>query len=266
MSGVPDTSSSQLSRLLESQRDLMAHACPVMHHMGKQTCGREGILMLADPEGIVLCSLGDDAFAERAARVALRAGANWHERWRGTNAIGTVIATGCHVAVDGLEHYLSRHAFLSCAAAPIRSPRGHLAAILNVSGQRGRLPVEVLSLVRRAARHIEHRLFLSAFNTGIIVRLHPLREALGTGNEGLMALSEEGIVTGANEVAVSLLRLNASDIGMTPVESLFGMSLTAITASAGGLILPVHPTRSQGEAAMFGQIQVGHRRVHRNPT
>lgn len=227
-----------------------------MQQLARQMCSHGGILMLADPGGIVLCTLGDDSFAERAARVALKAGANWNEKWRGTNAIGTVIATGRHVAVDGQEHYQSRHAFLSCAAAPIRSPQGQLAAVLNVSGQRGKLPPEALSLVRMAALHIGHLLFLSEFSSEIVVRLHPFPEALGTASAGLLALSEAGTVAGANEAARSLLGLTAADIGVTPAEALVGTPLAAIVGCAGGLILPLHPARSPGASAMFGQIQV----------
>ena len=94
MPGAPHASAAQLARALEHRHALVAHARPVMEFLCEQIRDTDSMVILADPQGMLLHSLGDADFAEKAARVALRPGAIWHEQWRGTNAIGTALADG----------------------------------------------------------------------------------------------------------------------------------------------------------------------------
>ena len=118
MPGAPHASAAQLARAMHRQYELMSHAQPVMDYVGGHLAGTQSLLILADAQGMVLRTLGDDGFASRAERVALRPGAQWAEQYRGTNAIGTALAEGQPVVVHGAEHYLDRNGFLTCAAAP----------------------------------------------------------------------------------------------------------------------------------------------------
>jgi transcriptional regulator with PAS, ATPase and Fis domain len=65
---------------------------------------------------------------------------------------------------------------------------------------------------------IEHRLFETRHAGGLRLRLHPQPEGLGTVTEGLLALSGEGWIVGANAAALALLRLERSVIGACPLE------------------------------------------------
>ncbi len=157
--GAPHASSAQLRRALERQHELVAHARPVMEDLFEQTRDSDGLVILADAQGLLLGALGDGRFVDRAQRVALRPGAIWDERWRGTNAIGTALAEQRPVSVLGGEHFLERNAFLSCTAAPIRDPQGRVLGVLDLSGEQRGFQRHTLALVRSAARMVEHRLF-----------------------------------------------------------------------------------------------------------
>ncbi len=259
-SGVPHASAVQLARLLEQRRELVAHARPVMEYLSEQIRGTDSIVMLGDPCGMVLCSLGDDSFAERAARVALRPGANWHEQWRGTNAIGTVIACGRSVVVQGQEHYLERNGFLSCAAAPILDSRGRLLGVLDISGHRGRLHQHTLSLVRAAARQVEHRLFETQHGGDIQLRLHTSPEGIGTLTEGLLALSEDGLLIGADESALVLLGLSSHEIGAVHVEDVLGVPLQTLAAARHASHLSFQPPRRPDGVTVHGSPRWGRER------
>lgn len=52
------------------------------------------------------------------------AGAHWHERGVGTNALGTTLicAEAVHVGQD--EHFLRQNRYMSSAAAPCSTPHG----------------------------------------------------------------------------------------------------------------------------------------------
>lgn len=103
---------------------LCAHARPVMETLSAQIAGTQSMVVLTDASGIVLHALGDDEFMGRAARVALRPGAVWSERSKGTNAVGTALAMGEALQVTGPQHFLHVNQFLACSCAPILDPQG----------------------------------------------------------------------------------------------------------------------------------------------
>jgi transcriptional regulator of acetoin/glycerol metabolism len=229
--GAPHASGAQLSRALEHRRCLVSHARPVMEFLCEQMQDSESIVILADSQGMLLHSLGDPRFETKAARVALRPGAIWHEQWRGTNAIGTALAAGAAVVVHGSEHYLVRNAFLTCAAAPIFDPGGHLLGALDISGDRRGHHRHALGLVRSAARMIEHQLFQARYRGTLQLRLHRQAEGIGTVTEGLLALSAEGQIIGANAAALGMLGLERSAIGAASVEDVLPLELRSLLGS-----------------------------------
>jgi sigma-54 dependent transcriptional regulator, acetoin dehydrogenase operon transcriptional activator AcoR len=226
--GAPHASGAQLARALEHRRELVSQARPVMELLCEQIRESDSMVILADAQGMLLQSLGDTEFADKAARVALRPGAIWHEQWRGTNAIGTALAEGAPVVVRGAEHYLERNCFLTCAAAPITDPAGLLLGVLDISGDRRGYHPHTLGLVRSAARMIEHQLFLARHGAGLLLRLHGQAEGIGTVAEGLFALSEGGWIIGANATALAMLGLQRTEIGATTVERALGVEWHAL--------------------------------------
>ena len=215
--GAPHASGAQLRRALERQHELVAHARPVMEDLFEQTGDGDGLVILADAQGLLLGALGDGRFVDRAQRVALRPGAIWDERWRGTNAIGTALAEQRPVAVLGGEHFLERNAFLSCTAAPIRDPQGRVLGVLDISGEQRGFQRHTLALVRSAARMVEHRLFQTRHADGLRLQIHVQPEGLGTPTEGLLALSEDGWILGCNAAAQAWLGTDAAR--PSPLES-----------------------------------------------
>ena len=215
--GAPHASGAQLRRALERQHELVAHARPVMEDLFEQTGDGDGLVILADAQGLLLGALGDGRFVDRAQRVALRPGAIWDERWRGTNAIGTALAEQRPVSVLGGEHFLERNAFLSCTAAPIRDPQGRVLGVLDISGEQRGFQRHTLALVRSAARMVEHRLFQTRHADGLRLQIHVQPEGLGTPTEGLLALSEDGWILGCNAAAQAWLGTDAAR--PSPLES-----------------------------------------------
>jgi len=216
--GAPHASSAQLRRALERQHELVAHARPVMEDLFEQTRDSDSLVILADAQGLLLGALGDGRFVDRAQRVALRPGAIWDERWRGTNAIGTALAEQRPVSVLGGEHFLERNGFLSCTAAPIRDPQGRVLGVLDLSGEQRGFQRHTLALVRSAARMVEHRLFQTRHADGLRLQLHVQPEGLGTPTEGLLALSDDGWILGCNAAAQAWLGAEAARA--SPLESL----------------------------------------------
>ncbi|PPE69111.1 sigma-54-dependent Fis family transcriptional regulator [Caldimonas thermodepolymerans] len=233
MPGMPHASAAQLARALEHRHALVSQARPVMEFLSEQIRGTDSIVFLADSQGMLLCALGDDGFAERAARVALRPGAIWHEQWRGTNAIGTALVEEAAVVVHGAEHYLERNSFLTCAASPIVDPAGQTIGVLDISGGRRSHHCHTLGLVRSGARMIEHQLFEARYGGGLQLRLHTRPEGIGSVTEGLLAVSEDGWLVGANAAALAMLGLPRGMIGAVTAERVLGIDLAGLLAASG---------------------------------
>ncbi|MDO4724363.1 MAG: sigma-54-dependent Fis family transcriptional regulator [Comamonadaceae bacterium] len=229
---APHYSRFELARASERQHELLTHARPVMDYLMGQTRQHRGMVILADADGLLLHALGDLHFLQRAERVALAPGASWHEHHRGTNAIGTALAEATPVMVHGAEHFLECNGFLSCAAAPVRAPDGQMLGVLDFSGERRPASPQVLGMVCTAAQMIENRLFQARHGHQLHLHLHPLPEGLGTAAEGVLAISDDGLIAGANAAALHLLGLQAEQLGQLPVQQLLGVALEPLQRSA----------------------------------
>ena len=225
LSEPPICSGSELKEALGAQHDFLAQARPVMEFVFDQMRDSGSLVVLADTRGLLLHSMGDTDFVSRADRVSLRPGALWNETDRGTNAIGTALAEGSPVVIHGAEHYLDHNSFLTCAAAPVRSPNGRIKGVLDISGDRRGHHPHTFALVRSAARMIEDRLFHARHHHDLVMRLHPHIEGLGGVGEGLLALSADGWVVGANSQARQWLSLDENLIGACTLEHVTGTGL-----------------------------------------
>jgi transcriptional regulator of acetoin/glycerol metabolism len=252
--GAPHASGAQLARALEHRRALVSHARPVMEFLSEQIRDTDSLIILADSQGMLLHSIGDAGFADKAARVALRPGAIWHEQWRGTNAIGTALAAGTAVVVHGAEHYLERNAFLTCAAAPIADPDGQLLGVLDISGDHRNYHRHTLGLVRSAARMIEHQLFEARHGGGLKLRLHAQPEGIGTVTEGLVALSEDGWIVGANAAALGLLGLASTAIGTLAIDHALAPEFKLML---GGGCQVLRPMRRPDGSVLWVRLETG---------
>lgn len=197
-----------------------------MEYLFEQVRHAQSVVILADSQGTLMHTLGDAYFLNKAERVALATGACWHEDHRGTNAIGTAIAERGAVQIHGAEHFLDRNGFLTCAAAPIMSSCGDLLGILDISGDQHNGHPQTLGLVSTAARMIENRLMESTCRRNIRLHLHGYAEGLGTVAEGIVAVSEDGWIIGANRGALALLQMTAQGIGGTQLGSVLDVRLT----------------------------------------
>lgn len=200
--GGPHASAAQCARAAERAGALLRHALPTMESLLPHVQAAGGLLLLSDAQGMLLQALGDDGFAARAQRVALRPGAFWSEPVRGTNAIGTALADGRPVAVLGAEHYLARNAFLSCAAAPIVDSQGRTLGALDISGDHRALPAAAmpatLGLVCLGARTIERSLFEAAHAGDWRLRLHRRCAGPGAPAPVSLAVGEDGTLRGTD--------------------------------------------------------------------
>ncbi|MEM5329453.1 sigma-54-dependent Fis family transcriptional regulator [Paraburkholderia sp. JHI2823] len=216
-----------LRDLIDTNRALYHQARPVMDALHAQIVDTQSMVLLTDRNGVILHSLGDSDFIEKAQRVALRPGVSWAEQHRGTNAIGTALVDGQPTTVHAREHFLRANHILTCSCAPIADPYGRTLGALDVSGESGGFHKHTLALVRMSAQMIENQLFSTDFADAIRLQFHVRAEFIGTLYEGLAAFSADGTLLCANRSALFQFGAPLADLQRREFAALFGQPFAA---------------------------------------
>ena len=219
---------SDLSLIIEQNRTLYKYALPVMESLYEQIINTHSMVALTDAQGVIMHTLVDGDFLEKAKRVALAAGVAWSEQCVGTNAVGTAIAEGAPTLIHGDEHYLRANHILTCSAAPIFDPHGAVIGALDVTGDRHSFHRHTMALVRMSAQMIENQLFTAAFQDGITLHFHTQPEFIGTLMEGIVSFTPGGRFLSANRSALFNLGLSPQALSVHTLNSLFGLSVSAL--------------------------------------
>ena len=251
--GIPRTADPDLSPLgkgdlalvLEQNRILHTHAAPVMETLYEQIINTHNMVILTDINGLIIHTLGDADFLEKADRVALSPGVAWSEQSKGTNAIGTAIAEQAPVVVHADQHYQEANRFLTCSAAPIFDVTGKVIGVLDVTGDQHNFHRHTMALVRMSAQMIENQLFASSFQGSIKLSFHSRPEFLGTLMEGIASFTPGGRFLSASRGGLFQLGLSMSALQAHTFSSLFGLPISALldhyrTAAPGLLNLCMH--------------------------
>ncbi len=251
---IEHASDSGLRHTRACNHDLLAHSQPVMEYLFEQVHQSQGMVVLADNRGTLMHTLGHADFLGKADRVALSCGASWHEQHRGTNAIGTALAEARGVEIHGAEHFFERNDFLTCTAAPIQSASGVLMGILDISGDQRSGHPHTLGLLNMAARMIENRLIVATCQRHIRLHLHAHLEGIGTVAQGIVVLSDDGWIVGANSAGRALMHLASSDLGVTLLDRILDVRLDELLARHKRR--PDQPTQVhlQNGSALFVQV------------
>jgi len=212
----------------ERNRALLKQVRPIMEHVYEQIRESGSMVILADANGMLLETVGDPDFVDRADRIALAAGASWDENLRGTNAIGTALLEERPVEVLGAEHFLQHNGFLTCCASPIFGPDGRLTGVLDISGDYRATQRHTLGLARISSAIAEKRLFESQHGNDIIISFHGRTDYLGSPKEGMAAVSPDGQVLAINYNGLEILGIRRVDAVRRDFSMVFESSLSSL--------------------------------------
>lgn len=152
-------SDDRLGMLRDRAEDLRRAAAPVMGDARAFLAETGTMMVLGDPQGVVLDVQGDTRTRDHGEVIRLMPGADWTEAASGTNAIGTALALGAPVQIHAVEHFCAGIKQWTCSAAVIHDPvdRSPLG-VLDISGLSGSHNAHCLALAVTAAGQIESRL------------------------------------------------------------------------------------------------------------
>jgi transcriptional regulator of acetoin/glycerol metabolism len=195
--------------------------------LAQQIAGSNFLLAFADPDGVILDLYADNRFQMAGSTAQILAGSLWSEAACGTNGLGTALACGHSVAVEGLEHYLLELGDISCTATPVRDAHGEVVGVLDASSYFESRQRHTQTLVQMAAAQMESGLFAYQMRHEFILAIHPRREFLNTLGAGLLAIGADGNLRAVNSRGRQLLQGRRLTPGIAFAE-LFGESFDAL--------------------------------------
>jgi transcriptional regulator of acetoin/glycerol metabolism len=162
--------------------------------------------LFCDANGVILAQRIAEPFRNVSAMTRLVEGAEWSERARGTNGVGTALIEGRPVSVVGAEHYELRNHALACFAAPIRDIRERVVAVLDASGPASSASPFVQASVVATAAALEALIVARTYDAAVPGGLFELERLLAGMPHATLLVESTGHVR----------RVNARFQGMQP--------------------------------------------------
>ena len=148
-----------LNSLQHQHRELLAAGKQMMAMARDFLAETETIMILTDPNGMILGVEGDPRALGAAENIHLIAGSSWNELICGTNAIGTALSIGQPVQIHAAEHFCAGIKQWTCSATIIRDPYdGKILGAIDVSGLGKTFSTHSLALAVTTASRIESQL------------------------------------------------------------------------------------------------------------
>ena len=141
---------------LRAHDEFVQAAQPVLAETAEMLRSHGAIVLLCNPQGLILQSCGCRSTQEIAEEANIIPGGLWQEDVCGTNAVGTALAVQHSVQIRASEHFCEGVKSWTCAASLVRDPvDGGLLGALDISYQNEALDGVALPLAVSAARRME---------------------------------------------------------------------------------------------------------------
>ena len=203
----------EIIALQQRDRALVGASAPIMAQARDLLSESGTIMILANANGVILRTEGDNATSDAAANIRLMTGASWSEGSCGTNAIGTALSAGGPVQIHASEHFCAGIKPWTCGATVVRDPSdGTALAVLDVSGLSGVFNKHLLALVVAAAGRIETELAVQEMRLRERLLDHGLRRLPKSGSGGLILFDTKGRLVKTDDRAGLIL----AAIGIEP--------------------------------------------------
>jgi transcriptional regulator of acetoin/glycerol metabolism len=209
------------------------------------------LVQLADYDGQILNSWGEQHFSNQPLDGLFNKGAFWKEGLVGTNAIGTALATSSIVQIHYDEHFLLANRFMTGSAAPIIDAQGDTLGVIDISTDKYIPQAHTLGLVKMMSQAVENQIIISNFQAShLLFWFNTSAENIDSQWSALLVLDDTGRVISSNKRAKLVMGEHLVDLN---VEQLFNQSLPALLSNNQRTANKV--INSQG-VRFYGQIVV----------
>jgi transcriptional regulator of acetoin/glycerol metabolism len=203
-----------LHSLQHQHRELLAAGKQVMAMARDFLAETNTIMILTDPNGMILGVEGDPRALGAAEDIHLIAGSSWNELVCGTNAIGTALSIGQPVQIHAAEHFCAGIKQWTCSATVIRDPYdGSILGVVDVSGLGKTFSPHSLALAVTTASRIESQLAKLEMDFRYQLLERGMAK-MSSATDGVIICDRRGFPIKANERAASALLARGIDIDL----------------------------------------------------
>ena len=221
-----------LATLQYQHRELLTAGKQVMAMARDFLAETETIMILTDPNGMILGVEGDPRALGAAENIHLIAGSSWNELICGTNAIGTALSIGQPVQIHAAEHFCVGIKEWTCSATVIRDPYdGTILGAVDVSGLGKTFSPHSLALAVTTASRIEGQ--LTKLEMGFRYQLLERGMAkMSSETDGVIICDRRGFPIKANERAATALQARGIDFDLKNTTRIPTLSTGTFAPSA----------------------------------
>ncbi|GAB6852402.1 sigma-54-dependent Fis family transcriptional regulator [Paraburkholderia kururiensis] len=221
----PPIGENQLRHWLAGNAQLVNASLPLMQQTRELLAQTGTVMLLADPEGMILQHEGDMRIIDPAREVGLVPGCNWTELNCGTNAIGTALALRQPVQIHGAEHFCAGIKRWTCSATVIRDPLdGQVLGVIDVSGLADTYNRYSLALTVSLAGRIESRIAKDAMERRLRMLDRCASRFGSLASDAILIVDERGRLVKANAQVVPALRRFGFDVQIDASFTVPGLS------------------------------------------
>jgi transcriptional regulator of acetoin/glycerol metabolism len=203
---APQLKADFLGSLRHKNRELLQAAAPTLAEAADVLSGSGSLMLITDPQGVVLESVGDRKAVHAGMDIALSTGGQWQERNAGTNGIGTALAVDRAVMVHAGEHYCEGIKGWSCAGAPIHDPvDACIVGVLDISAKKQESSSQIFALAVVAASQIEQALMRQSELQQLRLMEMGLEHSQRHSGDGLIAIDAKGRIAYMSRLAQRML-------------------------------------------------------------
>lgn len=212
-----------LKSRLESNREFIDIAWPLVEVLYKATKGSGFRVDLVDSDGYFLKRTGDERNIKEAGVLESFLGFNRQESRVGTCGIGLALSTGQPVQVVGAEHFNCHIHSQTCSSAPIRDSDGKVIGVLNITGHRNLVHKHTLGMVIAVKEAIERQFALKKSARELKLANEFLKTVIGSMNDGLIVIDKNGVITHFNSIVSKILGCRPEEVVGFKSQAIFNM-------------------------------------------
>lgn len=190
----------ELRRVTEANHALVTAARPVLGQLGQALASTRYFAILTNQHGVVVEAEGRIDRSDPRVEAIARVGVDLSERVVGTTSVGVALTELRPLWLHRGEHFFDIASCYSCAGAPVFDPDGRCAGMLDLTGVDVAERPELKHLAAQSVRSIENALAIARPHR-LVLRINWPGRTLGTDDDGLICLDDDGLVTGSNSAA-----------------------------------------------------------------
>lgn len=223
--GLPPVNEDTLNSLQHQHRELLSAGKQVMAMARDFLAETETIMILTDPNGMILGVEGDSRALGAAEDIHLFTGSSWNELICGTNAIGTALSIGQPVQIHAAEHFCAGVKQWTCSATVIRDPYdGKILGAIDVSGLGKTFSPHSLALAVTTASRIESQLAKQEMEFRYQLLERGMAK-MSSATDGVIICDRRGYPIKVNERAATALLARGIDFDLKNTSRISALSV-----------------------------------------